>query len=144
MKRQKVDLSHKLRQLRIDRGVKKSDLVTYLTITQRTYDRYEDGSRKPDFDTLIKLTEFYDCILDDLVIKYRDTTLVDRSLVVSCRDLQQLGLNSALSHGLIKQVYDGYSYEEIPNASLDKKIKFVYKKDIIECLKTVVNDIEVI
>ncbi|MGT2845075.1 helix-turn-helix domain-containing protein [Streptococcus hongkongensis] len=93
---------------------------------------------------MIKLTEFYDCTLDDLVIKYRDTTLVDRSLVVSCRDLQQLGLNSALSHGLIKQVYDGYSYEEIPNASLDKKIKVVYKKDIIGCLKTVVNDIEVI
>lgn len=38
-----IDVSKKLKQLRIDGGIAKSRLITYLSITLRTYDRYEDG-----------------------------------------------------------------------------------------------------
>lgn len=132
-----IDLSKNIKQLRIDKGVEKSRLLTYLGVTARTYDRYEDGTRKPDIETLLKIADYYDCSLDYLVRKESDDTLVDRSLVVSYRDLKEIGLNDKLSHGLLKQVYSRYSAENIPKVSFDKKIKFVYKEDLSSLLETI-------
>ncbi|HHK1621065.1 TPA: helix-turn-helix domain-containing protein, partial [Streptococcus pyogenes] len=112
-----IDVSKKLKQLRIDRGIAKSRLITYLSITLRTYDRYEDGSRTPDLVTLMKLSDFYQCSLDELVKGNTNDTLVDRALIVSYRDLKDKGLNDKLAHGLVKQVYDTYEFEKIPQIS---------------------------
>ncbi|WP_231197834.1 helix-turn-helix domain-containing protein [Streptococcus equi] len=87
-----INISQHLKQLRIDKGINKSQLITYLSISPRTYDRYEDGSRTPELETLLKLAKFYQCSLDDLVTKNTDSILVDRSLVVSYRDLKDMGL----------------------------------------------------
>lgn len=53
------------------------------------------------------------------------------SLKIWRRDLCDMGFNERLAHGLIKEVYDSYQEEAIPKASLDKKVKFVYKKDVV-------------
>lgn len=125
-----VFASH-LRQLRKDRGAKKEDIATYLGITPSYYNKFEAGARTPSLEVLIKLKTYFNCSLDDLVATEEESTLVDRQLVVSYRDLYDMGFNERLAHGLIKEVYDSYQAETIPKASLDKKVKFVYKKDVV-------------
>ncbi|HEO5838409.1 TPA: helix-turn-helix transcriptional regulator [Streptococcus agalactiae] len=137
-----IELSKRLKQLRIDRGIDKSQLITYLAITSRTYDRYEDGSRKPDIETLVKIADYYCCSLDVLVSRNYTEDFVDRSLVVSYRDLKELGLNDKIAHGLIKQVYDGYSAKKIPLVDSIKKLKFIYKKDLVSCLNDIMKNLE--
>lgn len=136
-----INISQHLKQLRIDKGINKSQLITYLSISPRTYDRYEDGSRTPELETLLKLAKFYQCSLDDLVTKNTDSILVDRSLVVSYRDLKDMGLNDKLAHGLVKQVYDTYAFEKIPKVFVDNKVKFVYKEDLVILLESIVSKI---
>ncbi|HHK2026256.1 TPA: helix-turn-helix transcriptional regulator [Streptococcus pyogenes] len=137
-----IDVSKKLKQLRIDGGIAKSRLVTYLSITLRTYDRYEDGSRTPDLVTLMKLSDFYQCSLDELVKGNTNDTLVDRALIVSYRDLKDKGLNDKLAHGLVKQVYDTYEFEKIPQISDANRIKFIYKEDLVTLLESIVLKIQ--
>lgn len=125
------DIEHNLKQIRIDRGLSTHRVATYLGVSQRAYLRYEDGTRFPDIDSLIKLSELYQCQLDDLVLKQSDNPdLVSRDLVVCYRDLREFGVNDKLAHGLIKEVADKMAYDDLPVVSLDKKLKFVYRSDL--------------
>lgn len=68
--------------------------------------------------------------------------LENEKVVVSYRDLKELGLNDKIAHGLIKQVYDGYSAEKIPLVDSIKKLKFIYKKDLVSCLNDIMKNLE--
>lgn len=42
------------------------EIASILNITRATYANYESGKTQPDFDTLIKIADFYDVSLDYL------------------------------------------------------------------------------
>ncbi|MFS1663440.1 helix-turn-helix domain-containing protein [Streptococcus sp. zg-JUN1979] len=136
------NIAKNLKQLREDKGIAKSDLVTYLGITESSYNRFEAGSRIPSLELLIKLKTYFKVSLDDLVSSVDDTSLVDRELVVSYKDLLVLDLNTHVAHGLVKQVYHSYESKEIPKASLDDKVKFVYKKDVITLCNKIIESLK--
>ena len=56
-----------LKELRIKKGLKQSDLASFLDITQQAYQRYESGTSEPNADGYTKLADFYgvttDCLL---------------------------------------------------------------------------------
>ena len=56
-----------LKQLRQQRNVTQGELAAYLQVTPRTIRFYETGERKPDFDGLLALADYFSISLDQLV-----------------------------------------------------------------------------
>ncbi|MGE7271410.1 helix-turn-helix domain-containing protein [Brevibacillus panacihumi] len=56
----------RLKSLRESRGYSTKDVAEAIGVTQRTIQMYEKGSRKPDYDGLIKLADFLDVSIDYL------------------------------------------------------------------------------
>ena len=55
--------------LRKEKGVTQKDLAEYLQISRQAYANYEAGNRSPDFETLIKLSEYFEVTVDYLLGK---------------------------------------------------------------------------
>lgn len=131
-----LDISTKLKQIRLDKGIEIPRIAKWLNVQERTYKRYEDDTRTPDIETLYKISDLFCVTVDDLVCYIdKNTGSVDRSLVLSYKDLVELGLHPRLAHGLIAEVFSKYTYDEVPKISNDSKIKYIYKKDVIILLK---------
>ena len=62
-----TEFSEHLKQIRKARGFTQKDVAAAIEITERNYQCYESGSKKPGFDSLTALADFYDVSLDYLV-----------------------------------------------------------------------------
>lgn len=56
-----------LARLRKERGILQKELATYLEVTVATISNYEKGIHSPDYETLIKLADFFDVSTDYLL-----------------------------------------------------------------------------
>lgn len=56
-----------LRELRQKRGVSQRAVADYLGITRQAYSNYENGNREPDYETLLKLAEYFAVSVDALL-----------------------------------------------------------------------------
>ena len=63
----KVDLSQKLKELRLAHAYKQVDVAAALGIVRQTYSHYERGSRTPDAAMLYKLAVFYNISVNELL-----------------------------------------------------------------------------
>ncbi len=61
------NLPERLQELMLDRGVNASQLAKELGVSQSTINRYLEGIRVPNFNTLISLVEYFDCSADFLL-----------------------------------------------------------------------------
>lgn len=57
----------RIRNLREDNDLTQETLAQYLSVSQRTYSRYENGERSIPTETLIKLSKFYHTSIDYLL-----------------------------------------------------------------------------
>lgn len=53
--------------LRKEFGKTQQDLADYLGISRQAYSNYESGRREPDYETLLKLGEYFNCSVDYLL-----------------------------------------------------------------------------
>ncbi len=51
-------------ELRAEKGVYQKELADYLNVSIGTISNYEQGIHNPDFDTLVRLADFYDVSVD--------------------------------------------------------------------------------
>lgn len=61
-----MEIGQKLRELRKNAGLTQEELAKKLDISRVNYTRYETNKVRPDFETLIKLADFYDVSLDEI------------------------------------------------------------------------------
>ena len=66
-----------LKSLREQRKLTQFDISKKLNISRSTYTHYENGSRKPDHETLIRLSELFDVSIDYLLSNERVADRVD-------------------------------------------------------------------
>jgi len=59
--------SESLRAVRIKSGKKQKETADYLELSLRTYQYYEEGRSEPSVPRLIKLADFFQVSLDELV-----------------------------------------------------------------------------
>lgn len=59
-----------LKQLREAKGVSQATVARELNISRQTYNNYELGKREADYETLLKLAEYFDTTVDRL-LSYR-------------------------------------------------------------------------
>lgn len=137
----KAIIAENIRQLRIDRSIDKTVLATYLDVTLTTYARYENGSRTPSLEMLLAISNYYGCTINNLMNRQEVAAGISRKDVISYRDLREFGLNDKFSHGLVKQLIDSHPYKQLV-FPLDKKVKLVYKSDVIALLTDIIEKIE--
>ena len=116
------------------------DLANFLGIQKKGYKRYESGDREPSIDKLYKLAKYYNCTIDDF-INVDEKFTMKREEVLSTKDLDNLGCHHQFSHGLVKMVTNGKSYEETIRFSDDDKTKYVYKCEVKRFLLDLVEKI---
>ncbi len=61
-----LQIGNKLKELRISEGLTQQELSVKLGISRVNYTRYETDKVRPDYETLIKLADFYNVSLDEI------------------------------------------------------------------------------
>lgn len=100
-----------LKEIRIKRNMTQHDVATHLGYTDSVYCRYEQGTRQPSIECLIKMADLFDVTLDYLVGRINTEGLnlspKERALVKVARNADERAVEDALrilrSHALEKR-----------------------------------------
>ncbi len=57
----------RLKELRVEKGLKQSEVAMAVDVSTAVYGYYERGINKPDPDMLVKLADFFGCSVDYLL-----------------------------------------------------------------------------
>ena len=68
-------LNDRIRLLRKEKGMKQEETAQLLGVSYRNYQRLEADGEKPQYDTLLKLADFYDVSVDWLMGRTEDRVL---------------------------------------------------------------------
>lgn len=60
-------MNERLKELRLDRGLRLKDVAAAVGLTIRAISNYEQGIREPSIDILIKLCDFFEVTSDYLI-----------------------------------------------------------------------------
>lgn len=110
-------ITERLTRLREEKKLTKKDIAEFLKIDQSTYGKYELGKRQPDYDTLLKLADFFDVSVDYLLCRSNIRKLDNETKTSHNLDI------SRLPEEAIKQVEDYIEYVKQkynPDGSLKK------------------------
>lgn len=99
-------LGERLKELRIKKGGSQAIVADYLGVTKQAYSLYELGKREPDYETLLKLGEYFDVSVDYILagnenqpigpdqIKFAlwggDAEIVDEEMLEDVKDFAKL------------------------------------------------------
>ena len=62
-----MSINHRLRQLRLERGMTQEQVAAKLGVTRQAISSYESGRTRPDIDTLVRLCDMYGTNLNSIV-----------------------------------------------------------------------------
>lgn len=62
-----MTFAEKLRVLREQKGLSQAEVARRLNLNRITYGQYEQGKRHPDYETLIKIADYYNVSIDYLL-----------------------------------------------------------------------------
>lgn len=118
--------SIRLKELRINKGFTQSELGKKVGVKQNTFTNWENGSREPNFKTLIELANILETTTDYLLgrsktphseaIKSIDLTFINN---FSTRELQRLELAISIKLQRTKQSPNEFKQELIEKYHLD-------------------------
>lgn len=63
----RTGFGEKLRQLRLEKGITQDALAMQIHVTRQTISGWERGRSEPDIKTIVRLAEFFDIIIDELL-----------------------------------------------------------------------------
>ena len=120
----------KLKNMRKQSGKTQEDMSKYLDVARNTYSRYETGEREPDFETLIKLADYFDVSIDYLLGRTDNSTLIDK--ITKKAPIQDEGLKFILEPDE-EELIDGYRFlSDKYKETVQNHMRFIiseYKKD---------------
>ncbi len=56
-----------MRQMRLNEHISQNKLGVYLGVSNQLVSFWESGKREPDMDMIIKISEFFQCTIDELL-----------------------------------------------------------------------------
>lgn len=66
---------NRIKEIRIACGIKQADVAQAFNVAQATVSGWESGSREPDFDTLLKMADLFNCTIDELLGREKTPTV---------------------------------------------------------------------
>ena len=64
-------LPETLKELREERGMKQAQIAIILGVKQNTYSNWENGTRNPSLEMLVKIADYYKTSTDYLLGRYK-------------------------------------------------------------------------
>lgn len=58
---------NRIKELRLEKGLSQKDLAKFLQVNQTAVGKYERGDLEPNIQTLLKLSNYFECSIDYLV-----------------------------------------------------------------------------
>ena len=86
----------RLKSMRESRHMSQKELATAFSVTQGTVGNWESGTREPNFDTLSKLADYFDCSVDYLLGRVDNPDLVIKKAPPES-DFEQYTINRDVS-----------------------------------------------
>lgn len=62
-----ISFAQRLREIRISKKITQKSVADYLKIKETSYQHYEYGKREPNYETLVKLANFFNVSSDYLL-----------------------------------------------------------------------------
>ena len=62
-----IKFSERIRELRQEKGIKQREMADILGVKLRSYQNYEGGDRRPDYEGLVALADYFDVTTDYLL-----------------------------------------------------------------------------
>ncbi|PIJ95604.1 helix-turn-helix domain-containing protein [Lysinibacillus sphaericus] len=75
-------LDIRLKQLRKSRNKTQQEVADYIGITRPAYTAYEQGVRNPDYETLLKVADYYSVTTDYLL--GRTNEIIEELMIATC------------------------------------------------------------
>lgn len=93
----KNTFSNNLKSLRVDNDYTQQEIAEALGINRSRYANYENGQSEPNIDILIKISNFYNCSIDDLLKNKINTLAINEpKLSVTLNEFNHLELKEKL------------------------------------------------
>lgn len=108
-----------LAKLRKEKGILQKELATYLNVTVATISNYEKGVHSPDYDTLVKLADFFDVSTDYLLQRtdYRASiNTLNKQLVIDYTVSDLLNAIMQLDQRSMEALVDYYELLSLRNS----------------------------
>lgn len=120
------NVNNNLKTIRERKHISQQEVSDYLGITRQAYSHYEVGRRKPDYETLLKLAEFFEVSVLDLLEEEKAPTSEgehkNRTKNLSMKIGEKLRMISASNLQRARQS-SGYSVEKAARlADVDSKV----------------------
>lgn len=107
-----------IKDLRKQKSLSQQAIANYLQITRQAYSNYENGKREPDYETLLKLSEFFGVTVDYLTRGEMAETLTapEKQLLDLFRQLNGEGQQKAVE--LVGMLVQTGSYKKTDTNSV--------------------------
>ena len=109
-----------LATLRKEKGVLQKDVAAYLNVTVATISNYEKGVHSPDYETLVKLADFFDVSTDYLLQRtdYKvGISILNRHLLANYTVSDLLNTLTDLDQGSVQMLLDYYDLLSLRNST---------------------------
>lgn len=90
-----------LKEIRLAKGLTQKAVADYIGVSSVVYSRYETGDREPSIDMLIRIADFFEVALDDIVgrTKPDESTLTayDKALLTAAHNADERARQDVLN-----------------------------------------------
>lgn len=80
----------KLKELRKEKGISLKELGSIIGVAESTMSLYENGKRQPDYETLLKLAEYFGVTVDYLLRGENESERLPEELVILNRNAKKM------------------------------------------------------
>lgn len=118
-----------LRRLRREKGISMKELGKKIGVAESTISQYETGKREPDFETLLKLGEFFNVSVDYLL---RGEQYHEKTPALTAKDERDISkkLEDALSQ--LESSQEGLMFQGEPLDDATKELIAISLKNSLE------------
>lgn len=83
-------LKDNLKRLRKQQNKTQKQVAEFLGITREAYTQYENGSRRPDYETINSLADFFEVTVDSLLGRSEKKSEEQKEIVLSEKELKAI------------------------------------------------------
>lgn len=113
-----------LAKLRKERGILQKEVATYLNVTVATISNYEKDVHAPDYETLVKLADFFDVSTDYLLRRtdYKASiSTLNKPLIINYTVSELMNAVMQLDQRSMELLVDYYELLSLRNSSKEVK-----------------------